>query len=467
MSGEANNSSRRIPFGQEFTPATLAKEIPANDLLPWLLQEAGSAENRNALSEAIQANCLSHIKGESDRRDMASHVVTALRSYGLIEQREEDGVALTDAGAQLLGADETSFDRMFARHILTECNGQLLVDAILRYQLRGERALLEDLAREMGLSPTDKSISSMKAWLARAGVLESGNAYRVDQGVLADVLGSNVGSIYGLSDVQFEFLLGAKILSIQSGQEFVSAPQAATIAEERNPELRVPRKALSGFLRALETKGALETRKEAGSGGSFHSVKLRGSIRDLTENELTRIFEQAQYGFALHELEPLAEVLARLDEGTAVELGMRGEMLAVHLCMILGLRVVDWRARSPASEIDLIAERTVGLAYQRWAVQVKNTTGSLTNDRVDRELGASLGTGVTHVLFVVPRAGLTSTAVAEVFARSRVSTVHVLYLTEKELAPEKLSLSRLLTALKGQADALGVAKSDEASRRER
>lgn len=456
----------RIPFGQEFTPATLGKQLTHEEVLPWLLVQTQDATQRADLSDAIQETCLAHVGRDRDRADMASHVITAMRSYGLIELGDNDEPQLTDVGAELLGAPPEQLDRVFARHILTACNGQLLVDAALRYQLRGEKPRLEDLARELGMNPTDKSISAMRAWLARAGVF-GGRGYAVDQAALAELLGPNLGALYGLNDAEFEFVLAAKIVQVHTGLDFVSAPQVASTAEERNPEIRLPRKALSTFVKSLEQRGAVETRKEAGTGGSYHAVRPVGAVEQLTEKELTRLFRQSRFGFALHELEPLDAIVGRLDEGSAVERGLQGEMLAIHLCMLLGLRVVSWRSRAPASEIDLIAERTIGLAYQRWAVQVKNTGGDLTNDRVDRELGASLGTGVTHVLFIVPRSGLTAPAVAEIFARSRMSHVHVYHLSRDELAPGRISLDMLLRSLRHQSLALGAAKSEEAERRER
>ncbi len=108
-----------------------------------------------------------------------------------------------------------------------------------------------------------------------------------------------------------------------------------------------------------------------------------------------------------------------------------------------------------------------GLSYQRWAVRVKNTSSPLNNDQVDRELGASLGTGITHVLFVAPRSHLlTSTATAEIVAKSRISPLHILYLTNDQLEAEAWSLDKILRALREQAMALDQAKSTESERRE-
>ena len=145
--------------------------------------------------------------------------------------------------------------------------------------------------------------------------------------------------------------------------------------------------------------------------------------------------------------------------------GTTGEMLAVHACLLLGLRVVSWRSRAPA-EIDLIAERTMGLSYQRWHVQVKNTDNDLDVDRVDREIGVAAGTGATHILFVVPRAGVSQTAQAELDAKTRLTHLQP-YVLSAAAFDAPVQVGRLLRELRGQEARQTRIKRMEAERRER
>jgi hypothetical protein len=166
----------------------------------------------------------------------------------------------------------------------------------------------------------------------------------------------------------------------------------------------------------------------------------------------------------LEKLRPIGDALDALGKGTTEERGQLGEMLAVHACLMLGLRVVAWRKRAPV-EIDLSAERTVGLSYQRWHLQVKNIDGDLDADRVDREIGAAAGTGATHLLFVVPRGGVTGTAQLEIDTKNRLTHFHVYLLTAASFAaPIRASLIR---DLRGQETKLTRIKRMEAERRER
>jgi hypothetical protein len=150
-------------------------------------------------------------------------------------------------------------------------------------------------------------------------------------------------------------------------------------------------------------------------------------------------------------------------QGTTDERGHWGEMLGVHVCLMLGLRVVGWRSRLPV-EIDMTAERTVGLAYQRWHIQVKNIEGGLDADRVDREIGAAAGTGATHILFIVPRGSVTVPARAEILAKSRHTALHIFVLHQDSLV--KAELRPMLDSMEMQLITLQRHKRSEAERRE-
>ncbi len=240
MAPQSPSDLPQIPFGQEFTPSTLGKTLGEDEVLGWLLDTAATAANRSDLSVAIQETCLPGVPRLKDRRDMASHVITAMRGYKLIEVDEDDRVSLTQIAQRILAAKGEARDRLFARHILTSCGGQRLVDTILKYQIRGEQPRLEDLARDLEDQPTSKSISAMRAWLSRAGAFE-GRGYTVDQAVIESLLGPNIAEVYALQPLELEFVIAVRLLEAQSGQGFVRASEAMSLVEASNPHLRPPR----------------------------------------------------------------------------------------------------------------------------------------------------------------------------------------------------------------------------------
>lgn len=241
---EGEEEDGLIPYAPDFTPATLGKTIGQDNLLKWLLDQAAGAGLKGALHDVIADKCLSHIDEEKNRRDMASHVVQALGNYALIDIDEDNKVTLTAAGTTVRAASNTDRDAAFARHILAMCGGYRLVEAIQRYELRGTKPNMEVLNDELGQHPTSKNISTMRAWLARAGVISKTGAYAVISDGLAAVVGAGVTQMLGLDPAQVEFVLAARVLAAQTGSQLLEAPDVRKLAETRAPDVKIPSKAL-------------------------------------------------------------------------------------------------------------------------------------------------------------------------------------------------------------------------------
>ena len=454
-----------VPYAPDFTPSTLGKTLGEGAVLGWVLGQVATLGNKAALQGAIASTCLAHIADPTNRRDMASHVVQGLGNYGLMIAASDGSVALTPAGAAVVNAPDAERDRVFARHVLTRCNGMRLIEHIREYELRGESPGLEDLARALDRNPTAKNVSTMKAWLVRAGVLLPGTGYRVASGAIRDILGNRVADLLRLSEVELEFLVTARQVQAATGETVIDAKVVADAADSA-ARVVIPRKSLSNLVAALETKGFLRKANRLAAGGTRNTVELTLGDVDAADEEIRALASQADAAYLIDDLRSVVQLLTVMDTGNGFERGIAGEELAVHVCLLLGLRVVAWRQRSPATEIDLTAERTVGLAYQRWNVQVKNTFGDLDVDRVDREIGAAVGTGVTHILFVVPRAGMTDTARRELLHRSKLSHLHVYVLLSDCFSGTSLDYARLVGSLQEQEDRIARAKRAEATRRD-
>lgn len=456
-------SDQYVPYAPDFTPSTLGKVLGEDRVLAWLLRVADESASKAALSLAIQEKCLQHVDAPKSRADMASHVVQGLQNYQLITI-ENDVPQLTLAGRTIFESPPELRDLMFARHILASCNGMRLVEAVQRFMLRRDRATLEVLASQLDRHATSKNISTMKAWLARAGLFTS-SAYEIDPQALDRILGSDVAPMFGMSTDQMELLLAARLIEAQTGDPWVRASDAKELALARRPMLTIPHKSLSGFVKELESRGLVETGSVAGKGGAGTTMRLIAAGRLFSEEQIRTLLAQSDAGIALAKLRPLSEVLVSLDVGHAQARGEAGEMLAIHLCLALGLRVESWRSRAPEAEIDLMAERSIGLSYQRWAIQVKNTGGKVDSDRIDREVGAAAGSGTTHLLFIAPRTTLTEPAQREAMARSRLTSLHVYFLDEKAF-PGEVSVNFILDQLTRQQHLLAMAKRHEARRRQ-
>lgn len=459
-----DEDSLLVPYAPDFTPESMGKTIGRDRVLRWLLEQVRSTPGKRELSRSIAEQCFSHVPNARSRGDMASHVVQSLGNYGLMTT-SDSAVSLTEVGSRILAATPKEAERIFARHILAHCNGLRLIELIKSYELRGETPGLEDLARELDRSPTSKSISTMKSWLTLAGVMRPGARFSVDYAVLDDLLGHEVAQLFGLNEKELEFVIAARLLERQSGTSTLAASDVVDVVDGRAPHVAIRRKSLGEFVKGLAERKVITVSKTSGPGGRQTMLSLAAKGLELADDELRGLLEQSQAGFPVSQLPPMAELLENLAHGTAHELGHAGEKLAVHVCLMLGLKVESWRKRAPNTEIDLIAQRTAALGYQRWMVQVKNTKTDLSNDRVDRELGAAAGIPVTHVLFVVPRAGVSETAAREMITKSRLTELHVYALTKEMFVPGS-ERSLILSALRSQSHALSLAKQEEARRRE-
>ncbi len=463
----SEDSGHQVPYGPDFTPAILGKEVGKDHVLGALLADVDRCRTRAKLQAHIAETYLKTVPVvHNNRRDMASHVVAGLRNYKLIMIGEGETVELTKVGRRLLDASGAERDVIFATHILCECNGLRLVEVLHRAELRGHEApSLEELARELDRNPTSKNVSAMRAWLARAGVVSATGAYRVDMSVVRKLLGDRTLRVLGLPADEFEFVVAAHYVALtHSGP--LSAQEVADLVEARCPDIRIRRKSLGALLERLKVLGVISApaRSEGGKGGSSLTFMLELDSR-LTEEALRALADQTAIGGALHALLPLEEVFTRVAHGSTDERGHIGEMLGLHVCLMLDLKVIARRLRAPNAELDLVAERSAGLSYQRWSIQVKNTTSELSVEQVDREVGAAAAAGLTHVLFIVPRARLTPAAQGEITQVNQFTPMHVYTLTAADLS-RQMTAASLIRALAGQMEAIAGTKRAELKRRQ-
>jgi hypothetical protein len=461
-----------VPYAPDFTPATLGKELGEANVLSFLLDACATAPTQAALAQLVVDRCLQHVapnkplkERDRDRRDMASHVLQGLQNYMLITFDDDARARLTKEGAELQRLSIEQRDEAFARHILTRCNGYRLVEAIQRAELAGRKVKLEDLSEQLDRHATSKSISTMRAWLERAGVMRPAK-YEVDDARLDAILGAGTKRLLGLTDQQVEFILAARVVQAANGTDLLDAVEVKNVAALRRPDVRMPGKMLGKLVDSLVDVQLLERAGyEKSRGGSRVATRMTPSGLALSDEQVRSFVAQSSAGMTLADMRPIAELLGDLGGTNAEHAGRLGEMLAVHLCLLVGLRVFSWRSRSPSAEIDLVAERTVALSYQRWHVQVKNTMVGLDTDHVDREVGAAAGTGATHLLFVVPRGMITPPARSEIYAKNRLTHLHI-YSLDVGVFQAPFRADAVVRQLRSQEAHLTRVKRVEAERRE-
>ena len=299
--------------------------------------------------------------------------------------------------------------------------------------------------------------------------LKPGTRYRVDRATFQRIVGETYDRWAGLERRQVEFLFSARISTLQHGKVLLHGPDVAKHTRNRVPGVKVPAKALSGFVKQLDRRGLIELDGDMGRGrgGTRTAFRLTEAALKLTDEMLEGLLSQVSLGFPISNLRTLSQLFGELDTGRAERLGDVGEQLAIHVCLLLGLRVIGRNIRAPHAEIDVLADRLADFAYQRWAIQVKNirTAQNVDIDRIDRELGAASGTGITHILFFVPRSSLTTAARAEMMAKNAFTPLHIYYIDADSMRGG-VSSTDLLRVLVAQAREVATLKRGEAERRE-
>ncbi len=461
-----------VPFTRRFSAPSLAKNSRFNEdeVLSRLLEMAQDAPSVDQLKVRIGDAFLAGRKG---RKDIQRFVYYGLIKYGLVEVDASTGIpALTETGSRLLEVTPPEQDVEFAKHILLQVNGVLICETILTYQRRGETPTLEQLSYRLTGQHTATGLSDMRSWLVRAGVLV-GAGYTVDERRFDQLVGETYEAFAGIPREEFEFVLQARVAQLATGQpdDALAGQDVRTALLSRRPELFVPGKSLDKFLERIEKRGLIaRVEKQTGTkGGTKNAFTLTHLGLARSNEELESLIGQTSLGFPVTRLRSFTALLssAGAPNLNAFEIGRIGEEMSVHVCFALGLRVVGRNVLTPNAELDIVAERTAGLAYQRWVIQAKNycETTTVRTKHIDREIGAVAGTSVTHILFIMPRAQLTPQARGEVCRKSALTHLNIFFL-DADTFGQDFRWSSLARDLERQAKTLAALKAQEARLRE-
>lgn len=381
--------------------------------------------DQEALQESIRTAYFPGHGSADNSNKMAMNCRLSLKAYGLIKQvgsKQDKQYETTDLADDLLDLHdeegEGAMYRRFATHIITELEGLTLLRLIENIRARGEQVTLEYLGEEMNdllniaIPPNSTYISTMVAWLARAGVMTP-TGFNVNWDVVYDLINVDadlIDSLYTLTPEQKYFLLSMIDLSVE---EFTPSNKIAHHTRSVY-SIRVTTKNLvKDIIEPLEALGLIESQKTTGGRGAKpHDVRLTdqsknellaptlenlADLADVDTTELRRTFE---------------DVVADLDDPDKHVKGKALELLAIWIIRLLGLRFSKWRLRSfqatGGAEVDVTAASDK-IVYSRWQMQCKNTK-KVDVDVIAKEVGLTF---LTHadVIAVVTTGKFTGDAV--------------------------------------------------------
>jgi len=223
MTTERTGGKRRFTYGDQFEPG----KTPLLSLLDLCVAYEGDRYDlqKHIRNDFFEGHGKDPSTVDENSTKMAMNCVLSLNGYRLIQLREGGkSYVVTNLTKELLALRDnpTVLHRKFAEHILTELEGLLLARLVENIRARGEQVTLEYIGEELNdlglkIPPNSTYVSTMRAWLAQAGVFRA-RGYEVNWDVIYDILKVDsdvIDQLYQLTPEQKHFLLSMVSLSIE------------------------------------------------------------------------------------------------------------------------------------------------------------------------------------------------------------------------------------------------------------
>lgn len=397
----------KLPFGKQFSPT----QIELYPILDFIAKNQPSPED---LKQYVLETFF-----DNGYKTKALNTYIALREYRIAveneiieEKAKRKVVTLTDIGQEMYHAPtKEEFYKIFARHILNDLHGIVMIDAINDLNKMGEKVTASSIAEIMVLKGYDaggtngEKLNPIKLWLERAGIFLEGKTWSYDYRKLEEVLGVGIEKIEALKTLTKEQVafLQTYVKSFEAKNDVphnTIAKLSEEIHEVKYDWKQIPKQ----ILFPLEELGFIETFKTTEGRGAKPYLIKKGA--NLDENLITQIERTLlDKGVEIFEYfkRPLSEFLEVVNDANKgiQERGYALEGVAFHICRLLNLHVTGWRKRSADtgySEVDLLAKSPSNMSYIKYQIQCK--VNDIAVEHVDREVGVSLKLKSNVILFI-------------------------------------------------------------------
>jgi Restriction endonuclease len=442
----AEREELKLPEANEFSPG----QVSLKRVLELARENEG---DRAAIIETIRqeyflntaATKLDPAEKLKQQRTRAYNVTVGLKGYGLFDLKTH---RLTEAGRKLAAIeDEQAIHEAFASHILTNCHGLEVLEAVRSIQSRRQRVTKASLSQELRsrgftLPRATTHHTKLLGWLRKAGVVDAVNtvddqAVRHFSGVSLDILEE-----WALMTREQKALL--RILRQEAeihGDALISAKEIVDKAEYQFGHVFSEDQLRAKVFRPLETAGWVRlSEMKPGRGGKSGQIAATSKLAEL---DLEIIGGQSEWGIPPDlrarldtPLEKIHDELVSTDKHTR---GIALELLAVRIAHDLGLVPLRFRERgieTGGAEVDLIAEGA-HLHSSRWLFQCKNTPSSVGVAALAKEVGMALLLRA-HVIVLATTGRFAESVNAFAKELSETSYLQAVLLDGKALAAHRL-----------------------------
>ncbi|MFQ6100037.1 MAG: restriction endonuclease [Anaerolineae bacterium] len=426
-----------IPFGAQFSP----NQVDLPGLLQIIHEYAG---DRNRITEAIRDQFFA-THSQTQRWKLADNTVLALRAYELLG---EDGATPTTLAGELLAianALDALYER-FAKHILINLRGIPFVETLEIMRTAGEKITLPTLRKRLGqrglhVPRGTVHISSMRLWLAQAGIFDASvkggpRLYEADQVRLNEVLGIGLDAIDSLTQLNAAQRAFLRALTRLAEPDPFVANKVADLASALYAVEYNHKELPKSVLFPLRDLGYIQaTKTTTGRGAKPYEVSRTPKFhQEISEPILAAAADKAglvpKEVFAL----PLSQILTDLKSPNKHVKGKALELLTIYLTRLIDLDFKGWRTRGAdtgGAEVDVIVEG-MRLIFSRWQIQAKNTR-IVRLDDVAKEVGLSLTFIYSNVVMIVTTGDFTKDAYSYAQHVMKTCNLNVILLNGSEL----------------------------------
>lgn len=395
----ADSSSSRIPVGTQFSPALIS--LP--DFVAAVARHSG---DKAALEEAVWSHPV-RIKpvAKPPTRRRSSLPLEAAVQYGLLTPGDYQA---TDLARELEAVEHSSLADRFARHVLLNCGGLRVVEAVQQMQadglsVTGDRLAQYLTAQGFRVGVHNTAVNTLRMWLAQAGIFPVGRsrAWAVNDSAKMRVLGlddEQILTLAGLSPAQAAFVEGLCVLRPEG---WVRASEVRDWAEACRG-VSIGRGSLpKEVLEALRASGLIEYQTGGTESGKASQMRVTDKFdREVLMPFVTRTIRDLDASVSAYYRKRPEDIYAGLESGDTHTKGQALEAFAIYVMRLMGLRFVGWRKRAEA-EVDALLEGVLGAVATRWQIQCKNTPRAAVRlEDVAKEVGLLPLTRATHILFV-------------------------------------------------------------------
>lgn len=378
-------NANELPFGTQFSP----EQISLRRLLE-LAQEYSGKTNKEFVKQIAQE----FFAQKTSPEKLAGNTSISLKSYGLVTGRNT--IEITDVGRNLLSViDDEQLKKEFAKHILLNLNGLILVETLRRMYLGGDSLTNANINialihQGFQLQQTSNNVQVMKLWLGQAGIIVGD--WKINEVALKELLGiesDEIALFKELSLEQYYFLLA--LCNAASNEPLVATDVRNLATASYNIDFDEKAFA-SKVIKPLQDKKLIVAQKTTGGRGAKpYMVELTEKTkREVVEPLLMQFKEQVRNALADAYCKTFSDLRNEIDSENTYVKGLALEAFAIKVMKIIGLDFIRTRYRDiqiGGAEVDVLFDST-RLLYSRWQVQCKNTS-TVTIDMVAKEVGLS------------------------------------------------------------------------------